>query len=421
MKKLITCLFVFTTLIINAQSQDSLTLEYCYKQALELYPLNKQRPIFIDIEKLKLNKINTNWLPQFYLNGQLTYQSDVTEIPIKIPNLNIPELHKDMYKTSLDINQLIYDGAFLKNSRHSEKISTEIEMQNIEIELYKIKERVNQLFFSVILFNEQEKIINLQQDNLKVKLEKAEEEIKNGISLSAKADLLKAETIKIQSQLIEIKQNKLAALNMLTELINQPIKENAFFKVPLIADADLQAANQRPELKLFDLQKIKLDFNQTILKSKNYPYISAFAQTGYGRPGLNMLSNSFDYFYIAGLKISWNIWNWRQISKDCQVINLNKNIVDIQKETFNKNLNILNSKELTEIDKYKLLIEKDKELITLKEKILKTYSSQLDNGILNTSDYLIELNDLTQAKLKLQTHLIQLIYSKVNLKTNKGY
>jgi outer membrane protein TolC len=420
MKKL-AFLFIFITQIAIGQNSDTtLNLEYCQIQAISNYPLIKQKELLKSSTEYKIKNLNVNYLPQLNLNGQATYQSDVTKIPINIPGIKIPEINKDSYKLTLDVNQIVYDGGLTRYQKNIEKTGLLLDEQNLEIELYKVKDRVNQLYFSIILFQKNEELLRVMQTEINSKLAKMEAAIKGGIALENNADILKAELIKIDQQLIEIIAGKTANLQMLGELINKPIGEKTKFILPEPIVNISDTLNNRLEFKAFDLQKDKIYQTKNLSISKLLPRVSVFGQAGYGRPGLNMFSNTFDTYYMVGAKLSWNLWNWNQSKNEKRVLDIQSSIVDSQKELFDMNLKMTTYKDNADIQKFMALIEKDNEIIILKTKIAKNASYQLDNGIITATEYTTELNSELQAKLNMELHKIQLILSKINYLNNLG-
>jgi outer membrane protein TolC len=409
-------LFIFIAFVqaVFAQVPDTLTLDYCYKEAENSYPLAKQKQILPAITDLRLKNLNKNYLPQIYLNGQASYQSDVTQVPIKAPGITIPEMDKDIYKVALDINQVVYDGGNTNILKKIENTNFQIDQQNLVVELYKLKDRINQLYFSVLLLQESERQIQILQDDLKEKLNKIESGVKNGILLASNADILKAEIIKTEQQLIEFDQSKLASIKMLGELLNKELSGNKYFSIPEINISNPSYSNQRPENILFDLQAQKTDHLKKLVVVKTMPKFSVFGQAGYGRPGYNMLNNEFDDYYMIGARLTWNIWNWNQNKNERKILLLQNDIIQNQKEVFDKNLKILVDKEIEDISKYDQMILKDKEIIEIRQKIVKTYSSQLENGIITATEYVAELNNKLQAEISLESHKIQLLKAKVN-------
>jgi len=420
MNKFTLLLLLFSQLVFGQNTEPILSLEYCYTEAISNYPLIKQKDLLKTSTEYKIKNLNVNYLPQVFLNGQATYQSDVTELPIKMPGVSIPELNKDAYKVTLDVNQVVYDGGLTKNQKNIEKTGLLLDEQNLDIELYKVKDRVNQLYFNILLLQENEKLLKVMQNEINSKLAKMEAAIKGGVAIENNANILKAELIKIEQQLIEINAGKQASSQMLGELINKTITEKTTFVLPEPIVNVNDTINNRLEFKYFDLQKDKITQTKNLSFSKIMPRVSVFGQAGYGRPGLNMFTTTFDTYYLVGAKLSWNIWNWNQSKNEKNILNIQFSIVDSQKELFAMNLKMANYKENADVKKFIALIEKDNEIIALKTKIAKNASYQLDNGIITATEYTTELNSEWQAKLNLELHKIQLVLSKINYLNNLG-
>lgn len=413
--------FIFSTFTASAQHvNDSITLDYCRKLALENFPLNRQKVMMEEAQKLKLWNITTAYLPQLGLNGQVSYQSDVTKVPLKIPGITIPEPDKDIYKFTLDINQVIFDGGVVMAQRKSEQASLKSDLQSIDVELYKINDRINQIYFSLLLLQANEAIITLSQEEVRSRLSRVESGIRNGVVSETNADILHAELLKIDQQSIEIQNSKQSFIAMLEEFINKEIPPTTVFATPVLGEGPVSLENKRPELHLFELQKQKLNISRQLINTRWYPKLFGFAQLGYGKPGLNMLSNSFDQYYMVGAKLSWSPWNWNQTKNDKKILIIQGNMIDIQQEVFDKNLKITRQKDLSEINKYEQMMKKDDEIITLRSKIKDYAGSQLENGVITATEYITELNNRNLATLNKEIHRIQYIFSKINLFNNLG-
>ncbi len=417
MKRYIFIVFWFFTANVNAQNID---IQFCYQKALANYPLSSQKESIRSIGELKIKSLNTNYLPQVNINGQLSYQSDVTKIPIKIPLISIPEASKDMYKASLDINQLIWDGGMISAQKNLEDISTRAEQQNLETELYKLKERVNLFYFNILMLQKNTDLLEISKKDIQTKLLKIASGVKNGMLNESNADNLRAEIIKIDQKIIEIKSSKSVNIQMLNELCGIAITDYSVLSLPAIVVNTTSFENLRPELKIFELTKSKLSLTSTILSTKLIPKIYGFGQLGYGRPGLNMLSNDFQSFYIVGAKLSWNFWNWNQTKNDKKILELQKDIINSSRETYQKNTKMAYQRDVAEIDKFTELILKDMEIIQLRTKIASNSSSQFENGYITSSDYLNDVNAATQAKINYEIHKIQLQKAKYDYLVNLG-
>jgi outer membrane protein TolC len=420
MKKQIIILIIAVVGLLMAQAPDTLTLKYCQTKARENYPLHQQFELLQSAAELKIYDLTTNWFPQLTINGQSTYQSDVTTLPLHVPGITIPEVDKDIYKVTLDISNTLYDGGLTRRQKLLENASLSVDKQSVEVELFKLREHINQIYFNALLLQENENLIKILKYEIESRFNIVESSVRNGVALQSNADVLKAELIKIEQQLLEIVLNRQASLDMLSEYIDQSITYETVLTVPVLNIESDELSFLRPELKLLNLQMKKLDASRSLLTAKVLPHLVAFGQIGYGKPGINMFSNDLNDFYIVGLKINWTPWNWNRNRNDRQWIDLQKNIVQTQKSTLEQNIRILLKKDIAEINKYKSMILKDDEIIALRKKITNASGAQLDNGIITATDYLVELNGETQASLNKQLHIIQLAKAKANYQYDYG-
>lgn len=413
--------FILIFLIPAAASgQGNLSLDSCYKKAFANDPTFMQKFMVKTISDLKIKNLSTAYYPQLSLNGQATYQSDVTTLPILIPGMDIPALDKDGYKATLDLTQTIYDGGYTKKQKDLETISLQLDQQSIESDIYKVKEKINTLYFNILLFQENKDLLTVLKEDINNKLKKIKSGIKNGISLESNANSLEAEMLKIDQQVVELDANITSAFKMLGDYLNSPVPESTKLLLPSVNTGKGGYDNNRMEMKVFDLQMLKLKKSESLLDVKTMPKLAAFGQLGYGKPGLNMLANEFDSFYMFGAKLSWNFWNWNQNKREKQILELQSNILNTQKELFNRNLKILMEKNISDMNKYDELISQDQQIIALREKIVQTASSQLENGTITATEYLTELNAKVQAELNLKTHTLQQLKAKVDYLTTKG-
>jgi outer membrane protein TolC len=412
-------------LVHDGFAQTKLTLEECYQLAQQNFPMTRQRELVKSSSLLNISNLDKNYLPQIELNAQATYQSEVTGFPVKLPNIEVVPLSKDQYKATLDARQLIWDGGVISKQREVLKAASNVELQRVEVEVAKLKERVNQLYFNVLQVEENTKLINLLKSDLSARIKKIQAGIDNGTALKMNLQTLEAENLKADQRIIELKSLKLSSLRMLKILLNKDLDENTVFERPILkgADSGIGLKLNRPELTLFDLQKQQIDKQIKITELKNMPRIGAFATLGYGKPGLNFLKNEFAPYALGGVSFKWNLSDFyaKTLRNDLEVIKINAQIIDIQRDVFVQNTNIILEQQSEEVQKLNALIETDKKILDLRTKIKTTASVQLDNGISTANDYLIELNAETQAREQLALHELQLIQAYINLKTTNGY
>lgn len=402
----------------TAIAQQSLTLNECYDLLDANHPLLKQSEYIDQQNKLDLEVIDNNRKPTIELLAQATYQSDVTSLPISIPNIQIEDPNKGQYRASINANQLIYDGGLLKAKEEAQKNSIFSKKADLEVSVYQMRLKINQLFYSVLSLKEKDKLLNSKLNLLQAKLKEIKAGIKYGVLLPSQDDIIEAEILKI-NQMIE--SNIISERNLkstLSQMIYKDVSNYNFSKEDI--SISLSDELKRPELELFNLKKQEITSNSKIFDYKNKPKIFGFAQGGIGNPALNMLDNSFQPYYLVGVKLKWNPFDWNTTKKEKQKLLINKDIIDNQQEVFELNTKIELTNQQSEIETIKNQISSDEDIIKLREKILKTVSSQLKNGIITSSIYITELTNLTDAQIQLRTHKIQLILAKANYNTLLG-
>ena len=407
--------------ILFAQNNPVVTLQYCQTEATTNYPSVKDKALLQAATELKLKNIDVNRLPSLGLNGQATYQSDVININMPLSNGNQLAIHqaKDQYKATLDINQLLFDGGTTTYGKKLEESSLAASLQQVEVDIFKVREQVNNVYFMLLTLQESQKLLSTTLSEISEREKVVESSVKNGVLIPSDIDVLKAERLKTEQQLDDIRFSLKAAVNILSILINKPVAENSAFELPLLEVKDSVTLN-RPEYKLFDLQNKQNEDSKVLTSTARMPKVFAFAQGGYGRPGLNMLSDKFNPYYIVGATLKWTIWDWNKNSRDRQVLDIQKQMITTRRESFDKNLNIDLQNKLSAVKKLQEYITRDSMIVEIRSRVAKSASSRLEHGVITSNDYLTELNAETIAKINFETHKIQLIQAKANYLLAQG-
>jgi outer membrane protein TolC len=403
------------------QNQDTLRLNNCYERAYESYPNSYAKNYYQSSTNLKLKNLDVNYLPQISFKGQASYQSDVPKLNLSIPNFQFPATNKDQYKIFLDLKQTLYDGGSTGSLKDVEEKQLSTDNQKLEVELYSLKQRVNDLYFSVLLVQEKKNVYELLYNDINSRIKEMESRVENGTVPKSNLYILQAQLLQTAEDIENSETDRIAALNMLGQLIGTDVNKDTYIVLPepIITNLDITTGN-RPEYKLFDYQKTQLDAYKNTVTTQSIPKINLFGQAGYGRPGLNFLDNTFQPYYTVGINFQWNPINWNSNNNQIQIYDINKKIIDKQKETFDKNLFVSLEKYKSDILKYDKLLKQDEEIITLREKIVASTHSQLLNGTITSTVYLTELNNQNQVILTYNSHKIQLVQAKINFLTTKG-
>jgi outer membrane protein TolC len=401
-----------------AQQAERVNIDSCYLWAQKNYPLVKQFALIGKSKEFSIDNANKGLLPQFSIAGQATHQSDVTQVPVSIPNMDIPTLSKDQYKIYGEVSQSITDIFTIKDQKAIVKNNAVVEEQKIEIELYKIKERINQLYFGILLIDAQILQNEIVKKDIQSGSDKALTAINNGTALKSTEDVLKAEMLKANQREIELKSIRKGYGEMLSLFINRSIDENTVLEKPV--QQQLSSSISRPEMRLFETQRTSMDLQAKMITNKTLPKLSLFFQGGYGRPALNMLSNEFDTYYVGGLRLNWNISSFYTSKKEKAILSLNQSSIDIQRQVFLFNSNVTLKQQNSEISKLQEFIRTDIEIIALRERVKNATKTQLEFGTATTTDYINQVNAEDQSRQNQLIHEIQLLLAQYNHQITTG-
>lgn len=390
-----------------AIGQNQVTLDDCYLLARKNYPNLKHSELWHEISGLKKENIKTSYLPQVTLNAQATYQSDVPGIDIPLPDISIPTVSKDQYKAYFELKQTIWDGGISSANLDLEEALLQNSLNELEVELYKLNEQVAQTFFTILVLEKQKEVLLAQKKILEEKRSVLESAVKNGMVEKSSLLVIQAEILNLEQSDIQCESGKNAAIKMLSVLTGKEFSKNTTFTSDKDARTEISAL-KRPELNLFASQAASLENQMELLDKTRNPKIFGFGQAGYGKPGLNMLNDDFDTYYLVGIGISWHAFDWKNTFRKKQILKLQQGVIDNRKQTFKQNIELLLARQNEEIDKLETVLKNDTEIISLRNEISKAAASKLENETITASDFVQELQAETAAKLSFELHKIQL-------------
>lgn len=401
----------------------SLSLEKCYELTTTNYPAFKKRALNSQAGQLDIKNAGKNYLPQLNFSGQASFQSqalDFSDAFAALPaGTTLPSISQDQYKIQGEISQLLYDGGWTKDQKELLQVNSNLKQQNLAISLYTLKNRVNNLFFSILLMDAQLKQNALNRSTLQTQVQKTKVALENGTQYRSNLDELKAEVINIDMQATKYTSNRIACLKMLSLYIGKPLPNDTQLTIPEIIYTPQKII--RPELKAFDLQKSVYDIQEKQLKSEYLPHINAFFQGAYGRPTLNMIENKFGPWYITGIRLNWSLGSLYQLNNKKSILSLNRQSTEADKATFlfNTHLELIQQDE--DIKKYTQLIIADDQAIAIRSSISEAAEAQLKNGIITIHEYIQKLNAENLARQSKNLHQIQLLQARYNQRFISGH
>ncbi len=417
-KQLLILLILLLTYGLSAQ--EKLSLEKCLENSRGYYPLIKQKEIIAKTDELNNSSIWKGYFPQMTVSAQATYQSDVTNIPIKLPGMKIDPLSNDQYKAVADISQTIYDGGIISTSSDIAKLSSAVELQKNEVDLYKIKEQVVRIYFNILLLDEQRTQADITKSDLTASREKINSAYLNGTSTRTNIDVLDAEIFKIEQRICEIKFSRKANAEVLSLITGIPCGESVELSIPNSSIIDSKSVISRPEINLFLSQKNLFSTQEEMISAKQLPKLGLFFTGGYGKPALNALKNDFDWYYVTGVKLSWSPSVFYTSSNEHQIAELNRKSVDVQNETFQLLIKQSVAQINSDIEKLKELLSTDEKIVKLRTSVKESSKAQLENGTITSYDFVRDVNAESSAKQNLSTHKLQLLQAEQNMKLALG-
>lgn len=402
-------------------AQETITITQCYEWARSNYPQIHQYGLIDQTERYSLSNAGKAWLPQVSLSAKATYQSDVTKLPFDadkisaiLPGFDIPSLNKDQYQVLAQVDQTIWDGGATHSARALTRAEATANREQLESDLYALNDRVNQLYFGSLLQDELLLQNALLQRDLQVNIDRVKAMMNNGVANQSDLESMEVELLNARQKEIELKASRMAYRQMLGIFINRPLTEQIVLRTPEAPGDVLSTRINRPELRALDAKSDLIKTQDKQITAGLMPRFGAFVQGGYGRPGLNMLENSFDAFYVAGVRLSWNLGKLYTLKNDRQKLDVNRRSVGVQRETFLFNTQLQLLQQNTEIRKITDLMRADDKIIRLRSSIKNAAEVKLENGVISVTDLIREINAEDMAKQTAAMHRVQRLMSIYN-------
>lgn len=399
-------------------AEKVLTLEECQEMARDNYPQIKQFQLIEASEKYDLAIASASWIPQFSISGKATWQSDVVEMPFDMPGFDF-DMHHDQYSLTGNVTQHIWDGGVSQSKKAAVKTGAEVQRKQLEVSLYSVRSRVQNIYFGILLIDGQLEQNRLLMESLKRNADNVKSLIDNGMAYRSDADIIRVNMLDCIQQADALKADRLAYVRMLGLLTGMDMSD-ADFVMP--SDAWIVDRNNvyRPELALYSAQLKQNEAKIKQLNAQICPQFDLTLQGGYGRPGLNMLKNEFAPMFIAGIKMQWNIGAFYTRKNDKRKIENSRQDIELQQNLFLFNTSLDVAQKETEVEKARMALEKDEDIIALRSSIREAGEEQYRNGIINMTDLMNMIDNEHNARLARSIHHIQLLMAVYDMKNTLG-
>ena len=411
---------LFLALVSYAPCFAQLSIEACYEKARANYPLIKQYGLIEKTKEYNLSNAAKGYLPQVTFSAQATYQSDVTEIPIDLDaigltGVKIPSVSQDQYKMELALSQTLWDGGAIRSERKALHTQAEVDQRDMDVNMYTINERVNQLYFGVLLAEAQLEQNKVLQAELRRSCEQVSSYIKNGIAQQSDLDAIRVDLLKAKQTEAQFEHTKRAYREMLSRLIGEEIGEETRLVKPE-AVRPLTKENNRPELELYQARIRNLRAQDSRITAGMMPKLGLFVTGGYGKPGLDMFEDNFKVYYLAGVRLSWNLGSLYTRKNDRRKIQTGIRSIETQRETFLFNTSLDVAQRNATIDKYIDQLKYDDEIIALRGSVKRASEAKMANGTLSGTDLTRDIHAEQSAIQDKILHEIELLMAIYNLR-----
>ena len=409
-------IFSFALLLSATLMHAQLTLEECQRQAQANYPLVRQYGLIEKAREYNLANAGKGYLPQFSISGKATYQSDVTKLPVEIPGVDIKSMPKDQYQVMLEVSQNIWDGGDIHSKKQLTRATSDVDREKQGVDMYALNDRVNQVYFGILLLDEQLRQNQLLQEDLERTHKQVSDYMANGIANQSDLDAVSVEMLNTRQKRIELESSRQAYLSMLSIFIGKEIAAGTTLQKPADILESASLVNNRPELRWFDAQGSQLDVQESALRTRLRPRFGLFVQGAYGNPGLNMLKDDFYAYYVAGVRMSWNFGSLYTLRNDRKLIDNNRRLLETNRDVFLFNTHLQFTQQNSAILSMRKQMADDDEIIRLRVNIRKAAEAKVANGTLTVTDMLREITSENLARQTKAAHEVQLLMNLWNLK-----
>lgn len=406
----------------SVAQQALLTLEDCYAGMEQHHPGYGAYALQSEQFDLKAQNLKVELMPRLGWNAQASWQSAVTELPIDLSftGVQVPGVSQDQYKTTLEVQQLIWDAGATRRQLNALQLEREVEKTRTEVALYQLRGMVQQQFFQVLLQEAYLQLNALTRENLAAAIQKAEAASANGLGTKEQVNTLKAADLQAQSAAIQLRQEKLSSIFELQQLTGIPIDSSTRFVLPQ-AETDNIAGN-RPEMALFALQQQWLQEQRGVLRAVQAPKVNFFATLGYGRPGLNFLSNDFEPFALTGIAAKWDLGSKLngKHKRDQQLLAIQQQQIDLERDKFTLQTSIQQERLSGKLRELADIRQLEAAQLELHSELLQLNEARLANGTTTAAEYLGVLNREQESSVKLAINALQQAFTREQLKFITG-
>ena len=407
-------------------ARDSMPLGVLQDSAVLRDPRGRELALLTAQSRLRLQNLTAERRPTLSLEGQAQYQSDVARIPITLPGgVKVPTPPHDTYDAHLAAGQRLYDPSI--GARRAVEDAQLAESQaRLRATLFPVRQNVSEVYFAALRAQSQLAELQVAITDLEAQLRVATARVREGTALPSEEKTIRAELLKRRQSVAELSSSRHASLIVLRDITGMPLNSETILRAPDLATEVAQARGSladlrsRPEYEQFARARAVLEQQERAQGSKDRPRVSAFGRAGYGRPGLNPLSENFDSYWLAGLQVQWSPWTWGTTKREKELLALQRQIISAEEQQFTDNLRRSTEQDLASIDRLEMALTQDDQIITLREDIAAETRSRFNEGVVTSAEYVDRQTDVLSARIARALHRAELAQARARFLNTLG-
>ncbi|MBU3742004.1 MAG: TolC family protein [Candidatus Kapabacteria bacterium] len=384
---------------------DTMSVTQAVERARAAYPLSRQTDLINKAASYSVAQAYKGYYPQVSVTAQATYQSDVTAVPFSLPSMSITPLSNDQYRLQAEVSQTMYDGGMMSNMESIARAASALQGRQLDVELYKLRDRVQQLVAGIVMLHEQIDQVRTRMSDVQATRAAIRGAVDAGAALRSDIDMLDAELLTARQREATLMSERLAYVGMLSMLTGTTIDTSTSFM--LAPSFEQRHTLQRPELAAFDAQSNLVQARERAIDARSLPRFSAFVQGGYGRPGLNMLRNEFDPYYVMGVRMMWTLTDLYASADERELLQVEQQQIDVQRATFDMNAQLTLTQLERQIQAFDKVLALDDDIIAKRTAVRNVTKAQFEAGTVRAHDYLRDANSLDMAIRDRTMHRLQ--------------
>ncbi|WP_297627483.1 TolC family protein [uncultured Rikenella sp.] len=424
-KRILSIIWLSCATTVAGAQGTAVTLDACRRAAVERSPLSARQTLVGEKRKAQDRATSSSLLPQLEIQAQGSYQNEVPKLPTDFPLPVTMDLPKDQYRATVELNQVIYAGHSVRNTKRLHAATAEVETASLAVELDRLRDRINRTYIGILLTEKQLEVNRLMRETLESNLRAVTARMEQGMATGAEQASLAARMLELNQERIALSGERAKYITALTKLTGMEITERTYFEIPPvptegIPDGEAAPFKKRSEMKLYAEQRNLLEAQNRMSNSRSNPQLSLFASGGYGRPGYDLFDRNFAPMAIGGLRFRLPLTSWDATQKEKKINRVAGRDIDQQQRDFERNVSIEAAQYRVQIERLQETIQLDPTLVEARKVVREQAQAQFEQGVITATEYLTEFNNEAAARISAEVNALRLVEAWIAYQAVRG-